>query len=148
MNNTSINDNDLFFTCSLLEYMGRLLKQRRGKLVHAMGEQIIRHIYEHADTLHCEPIAKTADEFIGICHLTEGSFDNVATCKYDVPSYWDIGKVYARLIEDVFDGDVTSTLLRVFDSPIGDAISNFNSDFFYQPRDYIKVQYQAGQVVD
>ena len=148
MNNSPINDNDLFFTCSLIEYMGRTLKQRRGDLARMMGEKILLHIYEHSDTLHCEPIAKTADAFTEICNLTEGSFDNVTECKYAVPSYWDIGKVYARLIEDVYDGDLTGTMLRVYDSEISDAISNYNSDFFYQPRDYIKVQFQEGKVVD
>ena len=30
--------------------------------------------------------------------ITGGSFDNVASAKYAVPSHWDMGKVYKRLI--------------------------------------------------
>ncbi len=31
-----------------------------------------------------------------------GKFDNVSTCKYSVPDYWDIGDVFSRLVEDCF----------------------------------------------
>ncbi len=133
-----MNESDLFFTCSLIELIGRICRQKRKDIVCMMGEKIVRHIYRHAGTLHCEPIAKTADYYIEFCHLPTGDFDNVATCKYNVPSYWDIGKVYARLIEDVFQEDVIQTLFNVYASSISDAISNYNSDFFYQPRDYIR----------
>ena len=30
-----------------------------------------------------------------------GNFDNVGECQYAVPSHWDIGKVYKRLIKQV-----------------------------------------------
>ena len=79
-----------------------------------------------------------------------GDFDNVATCRYAVPSYWDIGKVYARLIEDVLPEDATEpigTLNEVYGSWISDSISNYNSDFFYQPRDYIRECYREGKVL-
>lgn len=29
----------------------------------------------------------------------EGNFDNVKACGYAIPSHWDIGKVYKRLIK-------------------------------------------------
>ena len=131
-------DYDLFFTCSLLELMARITCQRRGALVTILSRKIVEHIYSHADVLHCEPIDKTADTFIEMCSVPHGDFDNVSNCKYTVPTYWDIGKVYTRLIQDVNDGDLIGTLFRVYLSSTSDAISNFNSDFFYQPRDFIK----------
>ena len=131
-------DYDLFFTCSLLELMARKTHQRRGTLASLLGRKIVSHIYNHADVLHCEQIEKTADTFIEMCNVPMGDFDNVATCKYTVPTYWDIGKVYSRLIQDVNDGDLIETLFQVYNSSTSDAISNFNSDFFYQPRDFIK----------
>ncbi len=136
------NDSDLFFTCSLIELIGRTLHQKRSAVVALLGRDNIAHIYSHADTLHCEPIVKTADTFIEMFNLPRGEFDNVGACKYEVPGYWAIGKVYARLIEDVMgDKDVIDTLVAVYSSPISDYISNFNSDFFYQPRGYIKEEY-------
>ena len=37
------------------------------------------------------------------CNIPEGKFDNVSMCRYTVPDYWDIGEVYERLIEDIYD---------------------------------------------
>ena len=136
-----INDSDLFFTCSLIELIGRTTKQKRSAVTSLLGKKVVSHIFVNAGVLHCEPIAKTAEVFIGMCNIPVGNFDNVADCKYEVPDYWTIGKVFARLIEDVTSGDVVETLIEVYSSPICDAISNFNSDFFYQPRGFIKEYY-------
>ena len=133
-----IDDNSLFFTCSLLELIGRTTRQKRSAVTELLGKKVIAHIYANADVLHCEPIAKTADYYIDFCHIPAGDFDNVADCKYAVPSYWDIGKVYARLIEDVAVSDAVDTLFMVYHSVVSDMISNYNSDFFYQSREYIK----------
>ena len=140
--------NDLFYVCSLIEYIGRERKLRRSEVVSGLGEKTIRRIYKYADTFHCEPIAKVADDFITMCNLPVGDFDNVAACRYDVPGYWDIGAVYARLIEDVRgDADFVSKLLEVYSSWLSDALSRFNSDLFYQPREYIAECYRAGYVI-
>ena len=143
-------DNNLFFTCSLIEFMGRQRKLRRADVVSGLGNEAINRIYNYADVFHCEPIAKVADETIARSGMGIGDFDNVATCRYAVPSYWDIGKVYARLIEDVLPEDATEpigTLNEVYGSWISDSISNYNSDFFYQPRDYIRECYREGKVL-
>ena len=141
-------DNDLFYTCSLIEFIGRKQKLKRSEVVGALGEDVVRRIYTHAGVLHCELIESTADEFITMCNVPEGSFDNVSECGYDVPDYWTIGEVYERLIEDVTDGDVVKTLFEVYSSWIDSAISNYNSDFFYQSRDYLRECYRAGEVLE
>ena len=140
--------NDLFYVCSLIEYIGRERKLRRSEVVSGLGEKTIRRIYKYADTFHCEPIAKVADDFITMCNLPVGDFDNVAACRYDVPGYWEIGAVYARLIEDVRgDADFVSKLVEVYSSWLSDALSRFNSDLFYQPREYIAECYRNGYVI-
>ncbi len=144
-----MNDvNDLFYVCSLIEYIGRMQKLRRAEVVSGLGEKTIRRIYKYADTFHCEPIAKVADDFITMCNLSTGDFDNVSSCRYNVPGYWDIGAVYAQLIEDVHgDSDMISCLVEVYASWMSDALSRFNSDLFYQPREYIAECYRAGYVI-
>lgn len=117
-----------------------------------LGRNTIKHIYDFADILHCEPIAKVADEYIESCKLKTGNFDNIANCKYTVPSYWDIGRVYARLIQDVtvntLEKDkIIDVLHEVYGSLISDSISNYNSDFFYQPHDYIRECYFEGEIL-
>ena len=143
------NKSALFYTCSLIEYIGRERKLKRADVVRSLGENTIRRIYRFADVFHCEPIEKTADDFISHLNIPEGSFDNVAACRYTVPDHWSIGEVYERLIEDV-SGDKEETLINclieVYTSWIDDVISNYNTDFYYQSRDYIKECYQEGTV--
>lgn len=143
------NNSALFYTCSLIEYIGRDRKLKRSEVVHALGESAIRRIYRYADVFHCEPIEKTADDFITNLNIPEGDFDNVASCRYTVPDYWTIGEVYERLIEDLSgsrEEDVLKNLMDVYTSWIDGVISNYNSDFYYQSREYILECYREGRV--
>ncbi len=145
------NNSDLFYTCSLIEFIGREQKLKRSALVKLLGRATIRRIYKYADVFHCEPIAKTADDFITNFDLPTGTFDNVAACRYTVPDYWTIGEVYERLIEDVTGEDeddehLIDHLMEVYTSWIDDAISNYNSDFYYQSRDYLFACYQECEI--
>ena len=73
-----------------------------------------------------------------------------------MPDYWTIGEVYARLIEDSLPNDVlpseadviVSKLIEVYSSWIDDAIQDYNTDFFYQPREYIAACYEEGSVLE
>ena len=52
-----------------------------------------------------------------------------------MPDYWTIGEVYERLIEDISDDNKDSIIehmMEVYSSWISDAISDYNSDFFYK----------------
>ncbi|MBQ9874474.1 MAG: hypothetical protein IJM30_08410 [Thermoguttaceae bacterium] len=145
------NDNDLFFVCSLIEFLGRERRLSRKEVVARLGKETIQRVYDYADVFHCEPIAKVADDFVQLRSLPTGSYDNVADCRYNVPDYWTIGKVYARLIDDVAERDGSSpidALEKVYASWIDEAISNYNSDFFYQPRDYLFACFDEGEVLD
>ena len=143
-----IDYDNLFYVCSLVEYIGRERRLRRSEVVAGLGRETLRRIYRHADVFHCEPIAKVAADFIGLRSLPEGDFDNVAACRYTVPGYWDIGAVHARLIEDVADGaDPVAKLVEVYSSWMSDALSRFNSDLYYQPRAYLAECYRAGTIL-
>jgi len=87
------NDSALFFTCSLIEFIGRKQKQRRSMVVKLLGKDNIKRIYDYADIFHCEPIEKVTDEFIHNCNIPEDSFDNIGKCRYEVSDYWAIGEV-------------------------------------------------------
>lgn len=143
------NNSALFYTCSLIEFIGREQKMKRSELVRFLGEKTIRRIYRYADVFHCEPIEKTANDFITNLNIPKKTFDNVASCRYNVPDYWTIGEVYERLIEDISDDSAENTverLMEVYTSWINDAISNYNTDFYYQPREYISLCYREGKV--
>lgn len=114
-----------------------------------MGERIIARIYQYADVFYCEPIEKTAGDFIENCRIPKGTYDNVASCRYMVPDYWTMGEVYERLIEDVCGEEeecVIEYLIEVYTSWIDSALSNYNTDFYYQSRDYIYECYRKGEI--
>lgn len=143
------NNDALFFTCSLIEQIGRMIRCKRSQVVLGLKIDGIRALYKNADILHCEPIEKVADDVITEFALQGGDFDNVSNAKYSTPDVWTIGKVYARLIEDVSgDADVEETLIQVFTSWIDDQLSDYNSSLYYQSRDYIAECYRHGCVLD
>ncbi len=87
-------DNDLFFTCSLIDYIARKTKNTRKDVVNALGKERLEKIYELADVYHSDNIDRVSDDFIREASIRNGSFDNVKDCRYAIPSHWDIGKVY------------------------------------------------------
>ena len=95
------NKSNLFFVCSLIEEIGRQLKQPRSMVVKLLGKRVIRQLLRDADILHCEPLPKVAEDYIEKYKLPVGSYDNVGAARYTVPDAWTIGKVYARLAEDI-----------------------------------------------
>lgn len=145
------NNSALFYTCSLIEFIGRQQKLKRSELVRFLDVAMITRIYRYADVFHCELIEKTADDFITNCNIPVGSYDNMADCRYTVPDYWTIGEVYERLIEDIVGDDtahIIECLMEVYTSWIDAAISNYNTDFYYQSREYIYECYKEGKVCD
>ena len=145
------NNSALFYTCSLIEFTGRRQKLKRSELVQFLGSKVVKRIYRYADVFHCEPIEKTADDFITNLNIPTGSFDNVASCRYTVPDYWTIGEVYERLIEDISGDDeehIIDRLIEVYTSWIDAAISNYNTDFYYQSREYICLCYREGKICE
>lgn len=141
------NDSNLFYTCSLIEYIGRVIKRNRREVTEFLGMETIKRIYEYADVFHCEPIEKVAAEFIEEFQIKKGNYDNEADCRYLVPDYWTVGEVYERLIEDSYSSRLVEGIWEVYHSWISDSISDYNTDFYYQPRDYIAACYKQGVVL-
>ncbi len=133
------NNIQLFYVCSLIKYIGRVQKRKRSEIFTCMKKETLKRIYNHADVLHCEPIEKVAEEFILLCQIDMGDYDNISQSKYKVLDYWTIGEVYERLIEDIDGNDIIGILIEVYNSWISDVISNYNSDFYYQSREYISM---------
>ena len=84
--------NDIFFVCSLVDYIARKTKNRRSDVVEALGPQRLGRIVELADVYHSDNIDAVSDRFIEEAGIGEGVFDNVAAARYAVPSHWDIAR--------------------------------------------------------
>ena len=53
-------ENDLFFTCSLIDYIARNTKNTRADIVNALGKKILEKIYDLADIYHSNNIERRA----------------------------------------------------------------------------------------
>ncbi|MGN1356694.1 MAG: hypothetical protein ACI4VX_03265 [Succinivibrionaceae bacterium] len=142
----SRKDNDLFFTCALIEYISRKTKNVRADVVTELGRENVSKIYELADIYHSDNIDRVCDDFISATGIETGNFDNVSSCGYAIPSFWDIGKVYKRLIKMVSEKEnleVIDALFEVYTSFISSKIDDYNSSFYYENPTYIFDCYNA-----
>ena len=140
--------NHLFFLCSLIEYIGRKTKNHRNVVVNAIGKDNLQHIYDLADIYHSENMDKLAFEFTEKYHIETGIFDNVANAKYLVPTHWDIGKVYKRLIISVRKKEnklLVDALYEVYNSWLSRKIEDFNSSVYYESPEYLFQSYLTGE---
>lgn len=146
----SKKDNDLFFTCGLIEYIARKTKNIRSEVVNKLGKDRISKIYDLADVYHCDNMDAVSDTFIEDANIVPGGFDNIADCGYGVPSYWDIGKVYKRLIKMVAEDEKIENidaLIEVYNSFISMKIDDYNSSFYYENPNYIFECYKEKKVL-
>ena len=143
-------ENDLFFTCSLIDYIARKTKNTRADIVNALGKKNLEKIYDLADIYHSDNIERVSDDFIREAKIETGNFDNVETCKYAIPSHWDIGKVYKRLIKAVAEyekAEVVDALLKVYNSFISSKIDDYNSSMYYENPSYLLECYLENRVI-
>lgn len=142
-------DNDLFFTCSLIEYIARKTKNRRKDVVNALGKESVAKIYNLADVYHSDNIDRVSEDFIQAAGIAEGTFDNISAARYAVPSHWDIGKVYKRLILGIVREkrmDVIDALFAAYHSFVSDKIQDFNSSFYYDAPQNILNAFLDGKI--
>ena len=143
-------DNDLFYTCSLIDYIARKTKNVRSYVVNKLGKERLEKIYDLADVYHCDNIERVCDDFIDEANIEQGNFDNVADCGYSIPTYWDIGKVYKRLIKRVAEYekiDIISALEKVYNSFISPKIDDYNSSVYYENPEYMFECYRENQML-
>ena len=86
-------ENDLFFTCSLIEYIARKTHNTKKYVVEKLGYEKIKKIYDLADVYHSENIEKISDEFIKDCKIENGCYELIIEPSNKIPSYWEIGRV-------------------------------------------------------
>ena len=142
--------NNLFFVCSLIEYIAQKTKNYRRVIVNAIGQDGLQHLYNLADIYHSDNIDKVSDELIEKYHISAGYFDNIAQAQYAIPTHWDIGKVYQRLIIDVCQHENKTpihALIEVYNSWIADKIDNYNSSMYYENPGYIYECFMQNKVL-
>jgi hypothetical protein len=141
------DENNIFFVCALIEYIARETKNTRKTVVNQLGKEEIAHYFEFADVYHSENIDKLTAELISKHRIENGMFNNEASCHYTPPSYFDIAKVYKRLIFSIMQYkniSFTDALMEVYNSWITEKIDDYNSSMYYENPDYVFQSYIAG----
>ena len=146
--NKAKQKDDIFYVCSLLEYIARKTKNRRADLMAYFMKSDIERMVRLAEVNHCLSFEQVSDEVIEEYDIKNGNYDTVAECKYTVPSAQAIGRVYQELIYNCSTNeDYVQTLQAVFRSFISDEISDFNSNVYYSNPDYLKWSYLEGELL-
>ncbi len=143
-------DNDLFFTCSLIDYIARKTQNTRADVVNMLGAEKVEKIYDLADIYHSDNIERVSDDFIREAGIRNGEFDNVKECNYAIPSHWDIGKVYKRLIKAVAEHEkirIIEALFKVYNSFLSTKIDDYNSSMYYENPAYLLECYLESRVI-
>lgn len=86
---------------------------------------------------HCEQMTKVVNDF---CYNTNWKTDNIDFSVLNIkPTYWDLRKVFERLISDIYKLENRKEMLsfiikEVFTSKVGKAIFDFENCLYWQPR--------------
>lgn len=139
--------NDLFFICSKIEKVSRESKQKQSYVINKIGKENINRLYRYADVFHCENPDKISYELIENNNIEIGTYDKISRCKYKIPTYWEIGEIYARLIINVNKKDIINTLFEIYNSWIEEIMDNYNSSFYYESPEYHLACYEDGEVL-
>ena len=146
MNNQK-ND-DLFYVCTLIEYIGRETCNHRKDVISYFDKRSLNRQLRLAGINHCLSFEQVAGELIEEHGIPTGDFNTVKECKYTVPSVTSIGRVYQMLILATCTGDdVAQAMTDVFSSFISDEISDFNSSVYYRNPDYLRCSYLEGRLL-
>lgn len=144
------NKDDLFYVCSMIEFVARETHNHVKDVVEKLTDKDLLHQLKVAGVNHCLSYEQVCDEWIEEYGIENGTFDNITTCKYTVPTVTSIGRVYQTLIMNVMEmyENVTDAIKKVYTSFISEAISDFNSNVYYSNPDYLKCSYEAGELLD
>lgn len=145
-----VSKNDLFYFCTLVEYIARITNNHRGAIIEKLTDKDIAHELEVASVNHCLTFEQVSDEWITNYKINKGNFDTVQNAEYKIPSYTSIGKVYCNLILDTLENesDLIPQIRKVFNSFISDEISNFNTCVYYSNPSYLKYSFEEGKLLD
>ena len=72
-------------------------------IVMSLSDKVLLHQIKAAIINHCLSFEQVCDEWVEDYEILEGTFDNITTCRYTVPSVTSIGRIYQTLILAVME---------------------------------------------
>ena len=118
------NKDDLFYVCTMIEYVSRKTHNKSKDVVVRMSDKALAHQLKAAGINHCLSFEQVADEWIEDYGIPNGNYDNISKCRYEVPTVTAIGRVYQTLISEVASlyQDIVEAIKMVYSSFISDEI--------------------------
>lgn len=142
--------NDVFFVCSLIELISRKTNNTKKYIVEKIGKNYIEKIYRLAEAYHSENIDNVADEIIEKENIQNGDYNIFEKIENtNPPTYWDIGRVYQRLIIELSNNEIEyiDKLIEVMTSWIIFKFDNYDSSLYYENPSYIFECYKEGKIL-
>lgn len=136
--------------CFLIEKVSRHIHQRNAYVVNKLGYDPLYHLISVANVLHCENSDQVICDVIEEYGLEEGDFHienvNRELCT-NIPTEFDMGKVYTRLIVDTLypDEDYIKGILRIYNDEICRTLDDYNNGSYYEPSYVIARAYKNGE---
>lgn len=146
---TEQEKDNIYFVCCMIEVIGRKTKNRRHDVTMYLRDGLA-HELEYADITHCLPMEQVAEEWIESYNIPDGSYDTLSGNEYEIPSSLSIGRVYQNLVLNTATSqqDPVKAIESVFDSPIIDNITDFDSGVYYRSPSYLQYCYEKGELED
>lgn len=139
---------DIYYVCSLIEFIARKTKNHRQDVIRHFSKADVERQLRLAEVNHCLSFEQVADELIEDYGISDGDFDTVKECRYDVPSFLSIGMLYQELVLSTMKTeDAAQGIIDIFSSFISDEISDFNSNVYYTNPDYLRCSYLEGKML-
>ena len=144
---TEKQKDDIYYVCSLIEFIARKTKNHRQDVIRHFSKADVERQLRLAEVNHCLSFEQVADELIEDYGISDGDFDTVKECRYDVPSFLSIGMLYQELVLSTMKNeDAAQSIIDVFSSFISDEISDFNSNVYYTNPNYLRRSYLEGKM--
>lgn len=139
--------NDVFFVASILEDVARQTDNRIGDIARQIGCEKIRFMLQDAEVAHCLSTEQNVAETVERYHIQNGNYRPFAFSKDFSPRSRQIGKVYARLVEDDEPNPekYPEKLYEILTSPFSERIANYNAATYYAPSNELHYLYTCSK---
>lgn len=84
---TEKQKDDIYYVCSLIEFIARKTKNHRQDVIRHFSKADVERQLRLAEVNHCLSFEQVSDELIEDYGISDGDFDTVKECRYDVPSF-------------------------------------------------------------
>ena len=112
---------DIYYVCSLIEFIARKTKNHRQDVIRHFSKADVERQLRLAEVNHCLSFEQVADELIEDYGISDGDFDTVKECRYEVPSFLSIGMLYQELVLSTMKNeDAAQGIIDIFSSFISD----------------------------